>query len=124
MGIFPNSLESKNWHANGVTSDYTLCGVATADGQDIESRDSNIVTCPVCIRIIREASKYKIPNPTEEDYISKRINELGWALANCEDELDNYPSDECEERKEELKLLVEIGRAKIKELKRLQDKRG
>jgi len=60
MGIYPNSDESKEWHAEGVTSDYTLCGMATADGQDIKSRNSNIVTCPCCIRIIMEASKYKI----------------------------------------------------------------
>lgn len=60
MGIYPNTKESKDWHAYGVTNDYTLCGMATTDGQDIVSRKSNIVTCPFCIRIIMESRKYKI----------------------------------------------------------------
>jgi hypothetical protein len=55
-----------------------------------------------------------------QDYVSRRLRELSLILANYEDDLDNYPSDECEERKETLKLAVEIGRAKIDELKKLE----
>lgn len=55
-----------------------------------------------------------------QNYISKRLTELSLMLANYEDDLDNYPIDECEGRKENLKLAVEIGRARIDELRRIK----
>lgn len=59
MGIYPDNEESKYWHAFGTVSDFTLCGWATADGQRLEIRELNLVTCPLCIKIIKQANQYK-----------------------------------------------------------------
>ena len=54
-----------------------------------------------------------------KDYVSQRLKQLSLMLTGYEDDYDNFPLDGCKKEKERLYLLVEIGRAKIDELKRL-----
>jgi len=55
-----------------------------------------------------------------KDYVSRRLKQLALMLAGYEDDYDNFPIDGSKKEREKLCLFVDIGRAKIDELKKLQ----
>lgn len=56
-------------HVTGVSSDYSLCGLAYGEYVEAEHFKSGRITCPKCLEVISYCKKFK----AGKDYLTKNL---------------------------------------------------